>query len=166
MRLAAALQRAAAFVQPLVAAGALALAAAASPAASTGDEAAALRDEVMAAERAFAATMARRDLAGFASFLADEAIFFSGATAQRGKDAIVAAWSQFYEGADAPFSWAPDTVEVLDSGTLALSSGPVYDPAGNLAGRFNSIWRRDAPGTWRIVFDKGESVCRSADAGD
>jgi ketosteroid isomerase-like protein len=166
MRLSVALQRAAAFARPFVAAGFFALAAAASPAAWAGDDAAALRDEVLATERAFAATMARRDLAAFASFLAEEAIFFSGTTAQRGKAEIVAAWSAFYEGADAPFSWAPDAVEALDSGTLALSSGPVYDPAGNLVGRFNSIWRREAPGTWRIVFDKGESVCRSADAGD
>lgn len=27
--------------------------------------------------------------------------------------------------AEAPFSWEPAQVEVLDSGTLALSSGPV-----------------------------------------
>lgn len=58
-----------------------------------------------------------------------------------------------------PFSWEPDVVEVLESGTLALSSGPVLDPAGKLIGRFNSIWRREAPGVWRIVFDRGSEVC-------
>jgi len=59
----------------------------------------------------------------------------------------------------APFSWEPAEVEVLDSGTLALSSGPVHDPAGRLIGTFTSIWRLEAPGRWRIVFDKGGEVC-------
>ena len=31
---------------------------------------------------------------------------------------------------DAPFSWQPETVEVLASGTLAISSGPVKDTNG------------------------------------
>ncbi|HPA52918.1 MAG TPA: DUF4440 domain-containing protein, partial [Thermoanaerobaculia bacterium] len=59
----------------------------------------------------------------------------------------------------APFSWEPALVEVLDSGTLALSTGPVRDPAGKETGTFTSIWRREGPGTWRIVFDKGNPVC-------
>ena len=50
-------------------------------------------------------------------------------------------------------------MEVLDSGTLALSSGPVHDPQGKLAATFTSIWRLEAPGIWRIIFDKGNEVC-------
>ena len=79
----------------------------------------------MAAERAFARTMADRDLAAFASFLSDEAVFFSGPTPLRGKAQVLAFWSRFYSGQAALFSWEPDEVEVLDSGTLAHSSGPV-----------------------------------------
>ena len=41
-------------------------------------------------------------------------------------------------------------------GTLALSTGPVRNPAGQPIARFNSIWRQEAPGVWRIVFDKGQ----------
>jgi ketosteroid isomerase-like protein len=115
-------------------------------------------DEVKAAERAFAATMARRDLAAFATFVSDEAIFFSGSGALRGKQAVVKAWARFYEGA-APFSWEPERVEVLDSGGLALSTGPVRDPAGKQIATFNSIWRKEKDGKWRVVFDKGEPVC-------
>jgi hypothetical protein len=44
---------------------------------------------------------------------------------------------------------------VLESGTLALSTGPVVDTSGEVVGRFNSIWRLEAPGVWKIVFDKG-----------
>ena len=103
--------------------------------------------------------MADRDHTAFASHLADEAIFFSGETPVRGKQAVAADWKRFFEGPDAPFSWAPDRVEVLGSGSLALSTGPVYDPAGKVIGRFNSIWRREASGQWRVVFDKGSPVC-------
>ena len=71
---------------------------------------------------------------------------------------------QLYEGPTAPFSWEPQTVEVLDSGTLALSSGPVYDPKGKNFATFTSIWRLEAPGTWKIIFDKGNDVCDCAKA--
>ena len=125
---------------------------------------ASLREEVAATERAFAATMAQRDHAAFTTFLSDEAIFFDGETPTRGKAAVAAQWLPLYEPPQAPFSWEPDRVEVLASGTLALSTGPVRDPSGRVVGRFNSIWRREAPGRWRIVFDKGSPVCPPAPA--
>jgi ketosteroid isomerase-like protein len=118
-----------------------------------------VREQVLATERAFAKTMADRDPARFSSFVSAEAVFFSGATARRGKSKIIEAWSKFFMGPQAPFSWEPATVEVLDSGKLALSSGPVRDPAGKLIGTFTSIWRLEAAHTWRIVFDKGNEVC-------
>ncbi|HEU0204257.1 MAG TPA: nuclear transport factor 2 family protein [Burkholderiaceae bacterium] len=115
--------------------------------------------EVAATERAFAQTMADRDHAAFANFLAEEAVFFSGPKPLHGKAAVAAWWKRFYEKPQAPFSWRPEQVEVLPSGTLAMSTGPVYDPQGKQIGTFTSVWRRDAPGVWRIVFDKGDSTC-------
>ena len=67
-------------------------------------------------------------------------------------------WSRYFKDAAAPFSWEPDQVQVLASGTLALSTGPVHDPNGKLIGRFASIWRQDQPGIWHIVFDRGEAA--------
>ncbi len=119
-------------------------------------------DQVRAAETAFAKTMADRDFAAFGRFVADEAIFFGGKGAHRGKDAVLASWKPLYDGPQAPFSWKPETVEVLDSGTLAHSSGPVFDPDGKLVGVFNSIWRLEKDGQWRVVFDKGCDVCNCA----
>jgi ketosteroid isomerase-like protein len=119
-----------------------------------------LRKQVADTERAFAATMKARDHAGFASFLSDEAVFFSGpGSVLRGRAAVVEAWRKYYDGAQAPFSWEPEEVEVVQSGTLAYSGGPVYDAAGRRIGRFNSIWRLEAPGRWKIVFDRGEQPC-------
>lgn len=121
-----------------------------------------LQREVMATERAFARTMAERNHGAFVSFLADEAIFFNGETPIRGKGAVSNAWRAFYDGPAAPFSWEPETVHVLDSGKLALSTGPVRGPDGQLVARFNSVWRREPSGQWRIVFDKGSPVCSCA----
>lgn len=118
-----------------------------------------LKEQVRAAERAFAKTMADRDHAAFVSHLADEAVFFGGNNVQRGAQQVAAAWKRFYEGPNAPFSWEPENVEVLESGTLALSSGPVYDPNHKRTGTFNSVWRKQADGKWKIIFDKGCPPC-------
>ena len=111
--------------------------------------------EVMAREIAFAKTMEDRDFDAFLTFISPEAVFFSGNNARRGRDAVGKAWAKYFEGETAPFSWQPDVVEVLDSGRLALTSGPVQDASGEKVGRFNSIWRKDEDGYWRVVFDKG-----------
>lgn len=121
--------------------------------------AAELRRQVADTERAFARTMATRDHAGFTEFLAEETVFFSGPKPLHGKRQVSDWWKRYYEKAAAPFSWEPEQVEVLESGRLALSSGPVRNPQGKLIGTFTSIWRMEAPGVWRIVFDKGNEVC-------
>ncbi len=115
--------------------------------------------QVRARERAFAKTMADRDHAAFVSFLADETVFFGSSGPLRGKKAVADAWKAFYDGPKAPFSWEPDTAEVLDSGVLALTSGPVFDTAGKRVGTFTTTWRREADGQWRVVFDKGCPPC-------
>lgn len=114
--------------------------------------------DVRAAEQAFAQTMADRDLAAFSEFVAEEAVFF-GRTVLRGREAVRQGWSPFFQGESAPFSWAPEVVEVLESGALALSSGPIFDPAGERVGTFQSTWRLEADGRWRVVFDKGCPPC-------
>jgi ketosteroid isomerase-like protein len=116
---------------------------------------AALTSQVFAAESSFAASMARRDVKAFGALVSPEAVFFSDTAPLRGKEAVLAAWRKFFVEPKAPFSWRPETVEVLSSGTLALTSGPVHDPAGKLIGTFTSIWRREADGRWRVIFDKG-----------
>jgi ketosteroid isomerase-like protein len=118
-----------------------------------------LQRQVADTERAFAKTMADRNHEAFVSFLAEEAIFFTNTAALRGRQEVADFWTRFYDKPDAPFSWKPEKVEVLESGTLALSTGPVFDPAGKNFATYTSIWRLEAPGVWRIVFDKGNDVC-------
>jgi ketosteroid isomerase-like protein len=122
----------------------------------------ALKQQVADVERAFAATMKARDLQAFGEFLSEETVFFSGPVPLHGKAAVLGFWKKFYDKPQAPFSWEPKEVEVLKSGTLAISSGPVYDPSGKHFANFSSIWRLEAPGKWRIVFDKGWEQCECA----
>ena len=123
--------------------------------AATLDEA---KEEVRRTETAFAKTMADRDHAAFTSFLADETVFFGPERVLRGKAQVAETWKRFYTGEKAPFSWEPERVEVLDSGSLAMSSGPVRDPSGKRVGTFNSVWRREGE-RWKIVLDNGCPPC-------
>lgn len=118
-----------------------------------------LEASLRAVETAFARTMADRDRAAFRNFLSDETVFFSGEQILRGADAVAEAWSRFFEGEDAPFSWEPDAVAVLQSGNLGMTSGPVYDPDGQRIGTFNSVWRLDGERRWKIVLDQGCPAC-------
>jgi len=135
--------------------------AAAKPQANEGGPAA--RQRVSEAEKGFAGTMARRDHAAFSSYLSDEAVFLGNGDkepALRGKRPVAEAWKKLFDAPTPPFSWGPEVVEVLDSGNLAWSSGPVRNPQGEVIGRFTSIWRLEADGRWRVIFDRGCPACR------
>jgi ketosteroid isomerase-like protein len=145
---------------PLSALGALATSCALVAVARAGEppeDLTALTEALRASEIAFARTMADRDHAAFVAFIDAEAIFFAGDAELRGRDAIASAWAAYFEGETPPFSWEPTVVTVLDSGTLGLTSGPVYDPGGVRFATFSSIWRRTSDGTWRVVLDRGSA---------
>ncbi|HEX2188751.1 MAG TPA: nuclear transport factor 2 family protein, partial [Longimicrobiaceae bacterium] len=89
----------------------------------------------------------------------DGAHFGAGAGFEFGPAAIGAMAAGF--PADVSFTWAPDVVEVAPSGDLAFTTGPVQvreaKPDGTRQagppGRYFSIWRRQADGTWKFVID-------------
>jgi ketosteroid isomerase-like protein len=130
------------------------------PASATATTAAppALAVTVRAREAAFAKTLADRDHAAFTAFVSEEAVFV-GRTVRRGRKAVAEGWKPFFDGPKAPFAWAPEVVEVIDSGGLALSSGPVFGPDGKRTGTFHSTWRLEPDGVWRIVLDIGCPPC-------
>lgn len=118
------------------------------------------QQEVRDAERAFARTMADRDHAAFARFVAEDAVFLGANQVLRGRQEIAKGWKRYYEASEAPFAWEPERIEVIASGTLAISIGPVTDPQGKRIGTFTSTWRRESDGQWRVVFDGGCPPCR------
>ena len=122
-----------------------------------------LAEAVREREVAFARTMADRNHAAFVSFLAEEAIFLDFGVL-RGREAVAEGWQPLFDGPTAPFSWQPERVVVVESGRLAISTGPVRNSAGERIGTFNSTWRLEEDGEWRVVLDVGCPPCRCAGA--
>lgn len=117
-------------------------------------------EEAKQAEIAFAKAFADRDADRFFSFVADDAHFLNGKRTLSGREAVREVWSKYLEGA-APFSWKPERVLSSSAGDIALSTGPVFDPQGNHIGDFSSIWRKQADGSWKVIFDgPGSPVCK------
>ncbi len=118
-----------------------------------------LEQEVSEVEKAFAKTMADRDFEGFKTFIDDEAVFWGANGPLRGKREVAEGWKSLFESKQAPFSWQPETVMVLDSGNLAYSTGPVKDDKGVVNFYYSSVWRKNDQGEWKIILDKGQKVC-------
>jgi ketosteroid isomerase-like protein len=121
-----------------------------------------LGDQVRCAELAFSHSAEERDHAAFAALVHPDARFSGGGGVLRGREAVAEGWSVFFTDDGPTIRWAPDSVEVLNSGDLALSQGPyelrTRDPQGKetlTGGRFMSVWQRQDDGRWLIVFDAG-----------
>ncbi len=125
-----------------------------------------LADDVRCREIGFSKSIETRDMELFRSFLDDDARFVGGSV-RRGPDEIVAGW-RTYEPDDGPMlKWRPHIVEVLEDGKLALSRGPYkYTEKNeegeevNYWGTFNSIWRLQENGSWKVVFDAGSPAAQ------
>jgi ketosteroid isomerase-like protein len=144
----------------------LPLAVAAEPAPPPSDPLEIAREEVRAAEIAFAGSLVANDRAKFAAMIADDAVFLDGGGASRGRAEIVAGWEPFF-ASDAPeFLWHPEIVEISGGGTLGLTRGP-WTMKGiakdgtpiDRKGIFTSIWKKQADGSWRVTFDAGCPPC-------
>jgi ketosteroid isomerase-like protein len=116
------------------------------------------RQQVIDTEKSFAGTLAARDFLGFCNYVSEEAIFFSDEKPLVGKPAVAQEWKKFFDLPTPPFSWESERVEVLESGMLALSTGPVRNNEGVVFGTFTSIWRLEPDGMWKIIFDIGNPV--------
>jgi ketosteroid isomerase-like protein len=127
-------------------------------AAGAAETTAQLAAQVRSTEIAFAKTLADRDPQAFVRMIAPDSIWL-GAKPVHGPAEILASWREYFAGPTAPFSWAPEIVEVQEGGKLALSTGPVLDPDGKRVGTFTSIWRRESSGEWKVIFDRGCPAC-------
>jgi len=117
-----------------------------------------LAEQVRATEIAFAKTLADRDVKTFTSMIAPDVIWLADKPL-RGPAEVLMNWQKFFDAPKAPFSWAPEIVEVQEGGKLALSTGPVMNGEGKRVGTYTSIWRREKSGKWLIIFDRGCPQC-------
>jgi ketosteroid isomerase-like protein len=125
-----------------------------------------LADDVRCREIGFSKSIESRDMESFRSFLDDDARFV-GVRVRRGPDEITEGW-RTYEPEDGPsLKWRPQIVEVLEDGKLALSRGPYKYTQKNEEGEevdywgtFNSVWRLQEDGGWKVVFDAGSPAAQ------
>lgn len=117
--------------------------------------------EVRCREIGFSRSAENRDAQAFATFI-DEDARFVGGEVRRGPAAIVESWGPFFADDGPEIAWRPQFVEVLEDDTLALTRGPYRmittaedGTRKEYWGTFNSVWRKQADGGWKIVFDAG-----------
>jgi len=127
--------------------------------------------DVRCREIGFSKAAENRDLESFAAFIDEDARFAGRTVVRRGPLEITAAWSVFFEDGGPTIKWRPQFVEVLEDGDLALTRGPYRmidkDADGSEIerwGTFNSVWRKHADGSWRVVFDAGSPGADAPDA--
>lgn len=120
-----------------------------------------LADDVRCREIGFSQSVENQDIDAFRSFIDADARFV-GAGVLRGVDQIAESWSVFFKPGLPTIKWRPQIIEVLDDRKLALSRGLYISMAANADGEtveswgtFNSIWRLNDDGVWRVVFDAG-----------
>ena len=128
-----------------------------------------LADDVRCREIGFSRSVENQDINAFRSFIDDDARFVGGSVRQ-GVDEIAQAWSVFFTADGPTIKWRPQIIEVLENGRLALSRGPYISVSVNADGdkvenwgTFNSVWRLNDDGEWRVVFDAGNPASGSPD---
>ncbi|KAF0177899.1 MAG: hypothetical protein FD160_2465, partial [Caulobacteraceae bacterium] len=104
-------------------------------------------------ERAFAADAGIRGwVASFKTYAADDAVvLWSG----RPDNAQAAISSLPDSTIDTSLKWRPLWVGAARSGDFGFSTGPVFN--GTSHSQYFSIWRKNADGAWRWIYDGGFS---------
>lgn len=114
-------------------------------------------------EKAFARAVAAKDMDRFLEFWADDgAVFPPGAPIANGKVAIRAEWGALLSDKEASLAWTPARAEVARSGDLGYTWGTYVltrmrdgKEDTRRTGKYLTIWRRGADGTWRVAADIG-----------
>ncbi|MBK6345642.1 MAG: nuclear transport factor 2 family protein [Bacteroidales bacterium] len=120
----------------------------------------AVKQEVIAAEQAFAKMAADSGIAGaFRAFAAPDAVMRRGNSLVSGRDSVAAYISASYRAGET-LEWAPDFVDVAASGDLAYTYGKYTfsspDSTGMIkkqVGYFHTVWKRQPDGNWKFVWD-------------
>ena len=122
-----------------------------------------VENELMGADRAFAADSLKSGLDGWMGwFTADAVIFPQDSPAIRGTDAMGAYYEQIRFD-PTHLSWEPSGVDVSDDGTAGMTWGTwnyaFVDPEDGTeqasTGKYLTTWHRQADGTWKVTADMG-----------
>ena len=120
-------------------------------------------DEMLAADSAFAKMAAEAGVpAAFAAYAAaDVRMFPEGQEPYSGRDALIERFAAWPEGA--VLRWTPVEGMAASSGDFGFTwgrfvfSAPGEADAVEHHGKYVSIWRREADGSWKFVADIGNA---------
>ena len=123
---------------------------------------------IVQSDAAFAASVAAKDRTRFLSFVAEATTFNGGAANQlRGKDAVMKEWADFFSPDGPTLTWTPTKGEVIGAGDVGYTTGrSLYrskGPDGKVTerrGEYLTVWRKQADGSWQVVFDTGSTLPR------
>jgi ketosteroid isomerase-like protein len=119
------------------------------------------KQEIADTEKAFS-EMARTEgiSKAFITFAADDVAVLRGKDLILGKESLRASYENRSASGEASLTWAPDFVDVSSSGDLGYTYGRYTyisnDSLGNVQsdeGIFHTVWKRQADGTWKFVWD-------------
>ena len=119
-----------------------------------------VKQEVIQAEHDFGRAAKEKGVeAAFLEFAADNAVINRGEKIYKGKEEMKAFFSRSTL-TNVELTWEPEFVDVSTDGTLAYTYGPytfkAMDKDGNplsAEGLFHTVWKRQADGNWRFVYD-------------
>lgn len=111
-------------------------------------------DELRRADEAFFRETRERGLEGWLAWFAPDAtVFPPQGKLVTGGDAL----REYYSAQAFPpagFRWTPDAAGLARSGDLGWSAGTFeIDGASGTAGRYLTVWRKEADGAWKVVAD-------------
>ena len=108
---------------------------------------------IVAAERAFAADGRAMGVDGsFLRWSADDAVMIAGGAPRRAHDILDPA--AVFDPAAPSLAWWPNWAGIAKSGDLGFTTGAV-EVGGVRTGHYFTVWRRQADGSWRWVYDGG-----------
>ncbi|WP_395645678.1 YybH family protein [Terricaulis sp.] len=117
--------------------------------------AAAAVNELLAADRAFAAKAAADGVpAAFAAYAASDGMIVTSTEVANGQEEVVASYRDWPQGAR--LAWAPEAGRVSARGDMGWTWGNSTYTAPDGArrqGRYITVWKRDYDGNWRFAFD-------------
>jgi ketosteroid isomerase-like protein len=121
---------------------------------------------IIKADEAFCQATIDRDINRFLALVAEDATFGGGTpNQQRGRDAVGKAWAPYFRPDGPTLTWKPAKAKVLAGGDVGYSIGfseqRSKGPDGTIRvshGNYLTVWRKQADGSWKAVFDTGSAV--------
>lgn len=121
----------------------------------------AARDDLLKTDKEWAQAAATRDVERIVSYWTGDAVIYSpGEAPVSGKEAIRGYVAQSLKNPGFAISWTPMQAEVSRSGDLGYTMGtnaftiPTAEGGSTtVAGRYVTVWRKEADGKWRCVVD-------------